>query len=93
MYRSQASTNSRSGRPFSAGASLSEVVGTRLEESYNNEITRSSAHFNLMPKGDQFLGSAEGTYIVGDYGWEKLDTTLSRRWRISKTSRTVSLNR
>ena len=71
MYSSQASTNSRSGRPFSAGASLSEVVGTRLEESYNNEITPSSALFNLIPKGRSFLGSTEGTYNVGDNGWEK----------------------
>jgi hypothetical protein len=37
--------------PASGGAYLSEVDGTKLEESYNNEITRSSAHFNLIPKG------------------------------------------
>ena len=56
---------------FTAGAALAEEFGTKFEESYNNEITRSSAHFNLIPKGGSFLGSTEGTYIVGDNGWEK----------------------
>ena len=56
---------------FTAGAAPAEELGTKLEESYNPEITRSSAHFNLIPKGGSFLGSTEGTYIVGDNGWEK----------------------
>ena len=72
---------------FAAGAKLAEECGTKLDESYNNEITRSSAIFELAPKGESFLGSSEahggiagnlaepeGTYIVGDNGWEKEGT-------------------
>ena len=64
-------TNKKEPWWFTGGAYLSEVDGTKLEESYNNEITRSSALFNLIPKGRSFLGSTEGTYNVGDNGWEK----------------------